>query len=114
MKINNYKFGLIKIDEKVYRKDVIIFPDEVYSPWWRKKGHYLQLEDMDRVFQYNPAKIIIGTGASGVMRVADEVTEKIKNQGLEFEICRTGEAVKKFNKDMKKNKKTVACLHLTC
>ena len=41
MRIDRYAFGNIVIDGKAYTKDVIIFPDRVYSPWWRKDGHFL-------------------------------------------------------------------------
>lgn len=63
MRVEHYDFGQITIAGQDYSKDVIIWPDRVYSPWWRKEGHCLYLEDLRDVLQTPPAKLIIGTGS---------------------------------------------------
>ncbi|NIW42891.1 MAG: hypothetical protein GWN27_20845, partial [candidate division Zixibacteria bacterium] len=52
---------------ETYRKDLIIFSDHVFSPWWRKEGHSLEPNDLFEALRENPSLIIVGTGASGVM-----------------------------------------------
>jgi hypothetical protein len=48
---------------------IVILPDGVHSPWWRREGHLLHPADLDPVFQAAPQVLIVGQGASGVMAV---------------------------------------------
>lgn len=114
MKIEKYSFGSILIDGKKYRKDVIIFPDHVFSPWWREQGHSLSENDLDKIYDYEPDILIIGTGARGVMDVPSSVRKKTEERGIKTYVMRTEEAASKFNKFMNEERKAVAALHLTC
>ena len=110
MKIENYQFGKIKINDKTYTNDLIVFKDKIKDNWWRKEGHLLQVKDLDSVFEKSPKLLIIGTGASGRMKVSDEVKEKLKQKEIEFKILKTKKACKVFNK----TNHSAAALHLTC
>jgi hypothetical protein len=33
MRIDSYSFGVMKVDGKEYRQDLIVFPDKVRSNW---------------------------------------------------------------------------------
>lgn len=113
MKIQHYSFGRITIDGKTYTSDVIIYPDRVDSSWWRKEGHFLQMDDLRDVVNAQPEVIIIGTGYSGIMNVSDEVISNLRSMKIDMHVARTTEAVDLFNK-LSDSKKIVACLHLTC
>ena len=116
MKISHYSFGSITIDDKAYTSDVIIYPGRVDSKWWRKEGHYLQPADLTDIINAKPDVLIIGTGASGVMKVPEETLKFVKSKGIEVHTDITSMAVELFNKLVsgKPNKKTIAALHLTC
>jgi hypothetical protein len=113
MKIEHYSFGSITIDGKTYTSDVIIYPDKIDSSWWRKEGHFLHVVDLKDVINVKPAVLIIGTGYSGAMVVPEETISYLKAQDIEVHVARTEKAVELFNK-FRKDKKTVAALHLTC
>lgn len=113
MKISHYSFGRITIDGKTYTSDVIIYPDRVDSSWWRKEGHYLQVVDLTEVINAKPDVLIIGTGYSGVMVVPEETTEFVRSKGIEVRVERTEKAVDIFS-SLRKDKKVIAALHLTC
>jgi len=113
MKIEHYSFGRITIEGKTYTSDVIIYPDKVDSSWWRKEGHSLHIVDLKDVIPVKPEILIVGTGQSGVMIVPEETLSYIKAQDIEVHVARTEKAVELFNK-LRKDKKTVAALHLTC
>jgi hypothetical protein len=113
MKIEHYSFGSITIDEKTYTSDVIIYPDKIDSSWWRKEGHSLHVVDLKDVINVKPEVLIIGTGYSGAMVVPEETILYLKAQDIEVHVARTEKAVELFNK-FRKDKKTVAALHLTC
>jgi hypothetical protein len=107
--IDSYSFGTIIIDGNNYSKDLIIFPDHINSNWRRKTGHLLDEDDITEILDYKPEVLIIGTGASGLMKVDD----KVKNLGMELIIKKTAEAVMEYNR-VYKDKKVVCALHLTC
>jgi hypothetical protein len=112
MMIESYNFGRIKLNNTEYTSDVIIFPDRVLHPWWRKEGHLLHIEDIEEVLNYKPEILIIGTGYSGVMRVPAEIVKKLQSMGIQVVVQKTTEAVKTYN-SLESGKK-VAALHLTC
>lgn len=112
--IEEYHFGSITIDGKVYDHDVQIFPLGQIKSWWRKTSHEVILEDVREALGQNPQIIIFGTGSPGMMKVSDEVKEKAKTMGIELIIEPTKEAIKKFDELKTKNENVVGLFHLTC
>ncbi len=114
MEINHYSFGTITINKKIYKSDVIIFPDRVSSSWWRKEGHLLQAADIKEIITAGLPVLIIGTGFYGAMRISEETHSYLKSKGLEVHYFRTQKAVEFYNKISPKKKPVIAALHLTC
>lgn len=112
MEIKSYSFGKIVISNEEYNSDLIIFPDKVQTNWWRKKGHLLQKEDLKSVINYNPQKLIIGTGKYGRMKVPQSLIRFFKNMEIDIEVYKTNKAVDLFNKS--KSEDIVCALHLSC
>ncbi|MFC1932941.1 MTH938/NDUFAF3 family protein [Chloroflexota bacterium] len=71
--IDSYRFGEIVINGKSYSSDIVISPDRVRDNWCRKTGHELCLEDIAEVIAGNPEVLVVGTGASGLVKVLPEV-----------------------------------------
>jgi hypothetical protein len=113
MNINDYAFGKITINGKGYSKDVIIYHDHVFSPWWRKEGHLLQIEDLSDIVKVEVSKLIIGTGYFGTMRVPDDTKNYLTSRRIEVIVKNTDQAVRVYN-DLSSEKTVVAALHLTC
>lgn len=113
MKITHYSFGKITVGDRTYTSDVIIYPDRVNSSWWRKEGHYLQPEDLEKIVGSGIKMLVIGTGISGVMQVPKETFKFLKFNGIEAHALKTPEAVEMY-KRLSKEKPVVAALHLTC
>ena len=114
MLIKSYDFGRIEIDNKGYTSDVIIYDDHVNSTWWRKEGHYLQMEDIEEILNVKPDIIIIGTGKYGTMKISNEVKNELDSRGIEAICANTDEACKRHNEMSDSSKKVVTALHLTC
>ncbi len=112
--IDFYSFGKIIVDGKKYNSDLIITPKSIISPWWRKEGHFLIKEDLDKILTDKIDYLIIGTGHSGMMRISENLKEFLNNQSIPYFIGPTGEAVAKFNEALKDNKKVFGAFHLTC
>ena len=111
MKIQEYSFGKMNIDGKIYAEDLIIFPDKIKDNWWRKEGHLLQLNDLNEVWN-NCKKLIIGKGYDGMMEISNDVKKKCKELRIKLVFGKTKEMVKEYNNSDKE--KTIAGFHLTC
>lgn len=112
--IQSYRFGQIQIDGKLYRDDVKLFGHRVVPDWWRAQGHLVQIEDVQDLLGAKPEVCVFGTGASGMMRVADTVRSAIEKRGIEVVIEPTESACHTYNRLLEKGKSVVAGFHLTC
>jgi len=114
MHIDSYQFGRIVIDGTSYNNDVIIFGDSVQSNWWREQGHALSVDDLKTVVQAGPSVLIVGCGASGIMRIPEKTRRFLEQRDIKLEAFDTAEAVNRFNELAKTDANVVAALHLTC
>jgi len=112
--IEEYDFGRIKVSGKTYYRDLIVFPDKIIPDWWRREGHNLCIEDLQKVLERKPDILIIGNGYSGIMRVPNNVIKELESMGIKVIVLKTQEAVNEYNNLAKQNKKVAAALHLTC
>ena len=112
--IDDYDFGVMIIQGKVYRKDVIITPKAINDDWWRIEGHRLQIADVRDYVLEDVDAVVIGTGYDGLMRVDDEVVNVFKSRGKEVFIAKTRDAVKVYNDLVSKGKKVLGFFHLSC
>lgn len=113
LKIESFSFGRIFIGAGEYTSDLIIFPGEVYCPWWRKKGHEVCPEDVGKVINFAPEVVVFGTGTGGLVKVLPSTVEMLEDKGAKVLIAPTDKACSLYN-DYCEKRTTVACLHLTC
>ena len=114
MHIDSYQFGQITVDGISYSSDVIILGDSVQSNWWREQGHLLSAEDIQPIIAAKPSTLIVGCGASGLMKVAEETRQLLQEHNIQFEALDTGRAVQRFNELAQAGANVAAVLHLTC
>ncbi len=114
MHIDSYQFGRIVIDGASYSSDVIILGNSVQSNWWRKQGHLLSAEDVQPIIKAKPSILVVGCGASGLMKVAEQTRQVLEKQGIQLEAVDTHKAVERFNELSQTGASVAAALHLTC
>ena len=115
LRIDGYSFGRMTVGGKEFTSDLIIHLDgHIQDRWWRAQGHNLLPDDITSVLDAGPEKLVIGTGANGLMSVSESVLDLCENRGIEVEVYRTAEAVKRFNKAVEADRVVSACFHLTC
>jgi hypothetical protein len=112
-KIDSYRFGRIVINGQKYNSDVIIFTDRVQADWWRNESHQLSLTDIAGIMSENPEILLVGTGASGLMRVLPEVEREAEVRNIQLMVQPTAEACELYNQ-LSQGHRMVAALHLTC
>lgn len=114
MHIDSYKFGEIVIDGTSYSSDCLIVGDSIRANWWRKQGHLLAPEDLQPVIAAKPSVLVVGCGASGMMKVSEDTRQTLQLQNIELIALDTNKAVDKFNGLAREGQDVAAALHLTC
>ncbi|MGQ9530412.1 MAG: Mth938-like domain-containing protein [Candidatus Bathycorpusculaceae bacterium] len=114
--IEDYDFGAMVINGKKYTSDLIVYQGQVFDRWWRKEGHRLCLEDLDRIlsFEPKPQVLVVGTGYNGLLKVSSEVENALKSYGIELVAQPTREAYQIFNKLLGLGRRAAGAFHLTC
>ena len=113
-RIGEYRFGSIEIDGQTFSSDVIILPTQVHGNWWRGEGHLLKPADLTKVLEASPDVVIIGQGASGLMKVAPETHTCLMEAGIDVLCMPTAQAVEAYNERAARRENVAAALHLTC
>ena len=114
MHIDSYEFGRIVIDGTSYNSDCLILGDSVQPNWWRKQGHSLSVEDIEPIIAAKPSVLIVGCGASGLMKVPDTTRQVLQEHNIQLEALNTYKAVQRFNELSQEGANIAAALHLTC
>ena len=114
--IESYDFGFIVIKGRRYTSDVIVFPERVVDGWWRREGHRIYVDDLKEIFTHEPKPkvLLVGTGYYGLVKVAPEVQNTLKSQGIELVAQPTREACRTYNQLLKSNRRVAGAFHLTC
>lgn len=113
--IERYEFGLILIDGKEYKDDIIIRPGEILvKEWFRENGHNLKLMEVKDFISDDTDYVVIGTGDGGEMIVDEKVSEFFKKEGIEVFVDETSKAVEEYNKLEKEGREVVGFFHITC
>ncbi len=114
MHIDSYQFGKIVIDGVNYSSDCLILGGTVQANWWRKRGHLLSAEDLQPVIAAKPSVLIVGCGASGLMKISEEARQVLLEEDIQLEAVDTAKAVERFNELSQTGVDIAAALHLTC
>jgi len=113
VRIDSYQFGRIIIDGVAYNSDCIILTDAVLANWRRKEGHVLTAEDLQPVITARPSILVVGCGASGLMKIEKRLPQFLQQYDIALEAYDTYSAVGRFN-ELSQTGKAAVALHLTC
>ena len=116
LRIEKFSFGSIRIDGQTYEHDLVIDRGEIQK---RKKKASKPYRD---AFRHTPLsvkenipwrcrRLVIGTGAEGLLPVMDEVRDEARERNVELISVPTDEAIAILNRG---DKATNAVLHVTC
>lgn len=114
MKIDAYEFGVMTIEGNEYKDDVIVFGDHIREKWWRRVGHRLEPEDLDEALQDHPEVLVVGQGASAMLKVADLTRRILDEHGVQLMADRTEDAWRTYNRLEQEGRRVVGAFHLTC
>ena len=112
--VESYRFGKIVINGQKYNKDLIVFPGEIRTNWWRKDGHSLCLNDLEVLDEIKVDILVIGIGSAGAMKVPSNVIQELNQKKIEVIVLKTPEAVEEYNRLTQEKKSVGGAFHLTC
>ncbi|MFC2012817.1 Mth938-like domain-containing protein [Chloroflexota bacterium] len=111
--VDSYHFGKMVINGRNYRSDLIVSADSVNCGWRRRRSHELAVADIGEALAAHPDVLVVGTGASGLLKVLPEVEQAAGSQGMEVIVAPTREACRTYNQRCGLQR-VVAAFHLTC
>jgi len=84
------------------RNQLLLFPPDTRQ-WLPEDG-----------LAHKPDILLIGKGASGLMKVPASTEQTLQEQGVEVIAANTGQAWGTFDEQIDKGKKVVGAFHLAC
>ncbi len=116
MRVQEFEFGAIRIDDDTYEHDVVIAHGQVRKrkkkrsrPFREQFGHTpLSLEEK---IPWKCRQLIIGTGCDGRLPIMDEVKREARRRGVTLIVLPTRQAIEELNRA---DEDTSAILHVTC
>jgi len=112
--IEQYSFGSIVINGVSYRNDVKIIQGKVVPEWWRKRGHFVDVDDIQDILKLKPDILVLGKGSPGQMKSTEALRKFLKTNGVKLIEEKTSKAFKTFNRLFNKGNNVSAGFHLTC
>lgn len=110
--IEEFSFGMFRIAGKTYYDDIKIINNKVKS-WQNRRGLEITLDNIKELVDSQPEILIIGSGASGLLKVPDEVKMNIMSHRIKLIVQKTTEAVATFNNAVKEGRKVAAIMKAT-
>lgn len=117
MHVDAYEFGRITIDGVAYDRDVVVDRGKIRKrkkgPSKPRKGEFghTPLTAAEEI-PWRAQRLWIGTGAHGMLPVADDVREETRRRGVELLMKATPELVRLINRSLPAD--TNLILHVTC
>ncbi len=116
MRFDNFSFGSLQIDGRMYEHDVVIDRGEIRK---RKKKPSKQFREefghtplsVEEKIPWKCRQLVIGTGAYGKLQVMQEVRHEAERHKIKLLVLPTIEAIEVLKQDPKD---TNAILHVTC
>lgn len=85
---------------------------------WRETGTHhdpgVQAADLGEVLDHGPEVVVVGCGQQGRLGVPQEAVDAVRGAGVELEVHRSQEAVRRYNELVDRGRRVGALLHSTC
>lgn len=109
--IRNVAHGEIYIGDEIYRKTIALTTSEVVDDWRAKPVTDLMVEDFERLLEFGPELIVLGTGERHIF-APKQLTFALARQGIGLEVMDTPAAARTFNVLAGEGRKVAALLYV--
>lgn len=107
--IKAFKPGFIQVNDTTLTRSLIVSPTKLITDWSPQALSELHAQDLQEVLSFQPAILLIGTGATLVFPPV-EVYGELINQGIGVEIMDTAAACRTYNALTAEDRNVVAAL----
>ncbi len=114
MQIDSTEFGSIVVNKKMYNSDVILSYKGKVEEASMYERHLISEKEINILLEEHPEIIVIGTGQYGACEISPSAIKAAKEKNVEIICLPTPKAINKFNELIRKNKKVVGYMHVTC
>ena len=112
--ISDYSFGRIVVQGRTYTNDIKIVDGTTVPDWWRRRGHSVEIEDVQDILDSKTTILVIGKGQPGYMRTTDALRERLEKNNIRLIEAPTREAVRTFNRLCNEGERVSAGFHVSC
>lgn len=112
--ITNFSFGRIVVDGQTYNSDIKIVLGKLVPDWWRRRGHSVDIEDIQDILNSSSEIIVIGSGQPGYMKTSDSLRRHLELNHLQLIEEPTSDAVQTFNLLNTEGKRVSGGFHVGC
>lgn len=111
---DSFSFGHIGWDGKDHPFDVVVDTrGQITERGSRDNNHLLEADELLHYLSPNTKKLIVGTGDSGVLKLAEDSKKLLDERGVQLIAVLSKEAIKLYNNEQDKEH-TTALIHSTC
>lgn len=117
-KIDKLTFGSIVVDDREYRRDILIFGDGTVKK--RRAGfpmfgsHEIKERELEELSHGQPEAIIVGTGTGGAAHIVAQAESWAKANNVSLLMQPSYDAIVKLNELTEQKKKVAALIHIIC
>ncbi len=112
--ITDFSFGRIVANGQTCNNDIKIVQGTLIADWWRKKGHTVEIEDVQDALDSDPEILVIGQGQPGYMRIADSLREHLASNNIALIEEPTPRAIETYNRLLKEGRRVAGGFHVGC
>ena len=112
--IQDHSFGKIVVYDTPFTSDIKIINGTVIPDWWRKRGHLVEVDDVQDILRARPKIVILGKGDPGLMKSSPSLQQAFQINAIELIEENTPQAIQRFNRLFKDGLDVAAGIHITC
>lgn len=112
--IDSTEFGSITVEGRTYYSDVLVDWNGRVEEVKLRTRHLFDEPEFSKIKDRRPEILIVGTGQSGLVEVSERVRKMCDKFGIELKEAPSKEAIELFNEALRKEKKVIAFIHVTC
>ncbi len=109
--IDSSYFGNIIINGQKFNHDVVV--DWKGAVQKKDGSHSFTKRELEDLMLRDPEVVIVGTGTAKMMKIDPNAELTARVNGIELIVAPTVDAIKHFNKHVKR-RKTIGVIHVTC
>lgn len=106
--IEEYKYGMFRVDGKMHQDDLILIKDRVR--FWECDEQKIDKIHIEPILQAQPDFLIVGLGAGGLVSLTERAKEALRFNRIPFVEKKNPEACTLYNNALKEGRNIAAIL----